>query len=138
MANFEELNEEVIDYIKKVMLNFNLPVTLKYYYQDSIKQKKLMKISKIPEQYAIALGSDVMIHVNQSYFDNLDDEIKTILIEQELDKIEFNLEKGTFKIFANGNLTTSTGLIDKYTYPQVYRANQTEKEFTFQQADKDE
>jgi len=133
----EKLNDEVVEDIEKIMLNFNLPVSMRYYYQDNAKLKRLIKISKIPDHYAVALEADILVHVNIEYFDALDEDIRTILIEQELDKIEFNLDKGTFKINSTGRINTSSGIINKYTYDNVYRAIQSEVEFTQQQSDKD-
>lgn len=133
-----KLEDDIVQVIEKIMLNFNLPVSLRYYYQNNDKLKKLIKIAKIPDHYAVALGADILVHVNSEYFDNLDDEeIKRILIEQELDRIEFNLDKGTFKINATGRINTSSGIIEKWTYDNVYRAIQSEIEFTQQSADKD-
>ena len=133
----EKLDEEIIEGIEKIMLNFNLPQTLRYYYQENDKLKRLIKIAKIPVHYAVAIGSDILVHVNELYFNALDDESRQILIEQELDKIEFNLDKGTFKINATGRINTSSGIINKYTYDNVYRAIQSEVEFTQQSADTD-
>ena len=132
-----KLDKEYIDYIEKIMLNFNLPVTMRYYYQNNSKQKRLIKISKIPDHYAVAINADILVHVNEEYFDAMDEEIKKILIEQELDKIEFNLDKGTFKITSTGRINTSTGFINKYTFENVSRAVQVEVEFTQQSADND-
>jgi putative metallopeptidase len=133
----EKLDQEIVDSIEKIMLNFNLPVTMRYYYQENAKLKRLIKIAKIPDHYAVAISSDILVHVNESYFNALDEESRQILIEQELDKIEFNLDKGSFKINATGRINTSSGIINKYTYDNVYRAIQSEVEFAQQSADKD-
>ena len=71
---------------------------------------------------------------NVSKFDN---EIRTILFEQEIDKIHPNLDKGTIKL-VQPNLKTSIGIIKRHTYESVERANETERLLVEQKGDQEE
>lgn len=123
---YYELDQEIIDFFKKIEQEFVFAIDFKYTFIANNKQKKLLTIKKIADDYAVLLNSDILITVNDSLFDQLDDEIKTILFEQEIDKIIPNLEKGTFSI-SQPTLKTSMGIIKKHTYEQVERANETER-----------
>lgn len=123
---FYDLDESIIDFFKKIEQEFVFAIDFKYTFIANNKQKKLITIKKIADDYAILLNSEIMVTVNDILFDKLDDEIKTILFEQELDKIIPNLEKGTFSI-SQPTLKTSMGIIKKHSYEQVERANETER-----------
>lgn len=121
-----ELDQEIIDFFKKIEQEFVFAMDFKYTFIANNKQKKLLTIKKIADDYAVLLNSEILIAVNDVLFDKLDDEIRTILFEQEIDKIIPNLEKGTFNI-SQPTLKTSTGIIKKHSYEQVERANETER-----------
>ena len=123
---YYELDQEIIDYFKKIEQEFVFTIDLKYIFITNNKQKKLISVKKIADDYAILLNAEILITVNDKMFEQVDDEIKTILFEQELDKIIPNLEKGTFSI-AQPTLKTSMGVIKKHSYEQVERANETER-----------
>jgi pyruvate/2-oxoglutarate/acetoin dehydrogenase E1 component len=123
---YYELDQEIIDYFKKIEQEFIFAIDFKYIYQTNNKQKKLISIKKIADNYAILLNAELIVTINDIMFEQLDEEIKTILFEQELDKIITNLEKGTFSI-SQPTLKTSMGIIKKHSYEQVERANETER-----------
>ena len=123
---YYELDQEIIDFFKKIEQEFVFAMDFKYTFIANNKQKKLLTIKKIADDYAVLLNSEILITVNDILFDKLDNEIRTILFEQEIDKIIPNLEKGTFSI-SQPTLKTSMGIIKKHTYEQVERANETER-----------
>jgi hypothetical protein len=127
---------DVIEFFEKLSEDFSIPVDIKFYYVVNNKQKTLVKISKIPDQYAIGLKSDIIVSFNEVYFDNLDDESKIILISQEIDKLEFNSETGTLKM-GKATIETSKGIIKKYSYDEVERAIELQREFEKQLKDKE-
>jgi hypothetical protein len=132
---YHELADYIVDYFKEKQSSLNLPVDLKYVYQADDKQKALIKISKIPDKYAVLLESEVLVSFNEDYFDAFDDESKAILVEQELALLEFDLDKGQLKI-GKPDLMTSSGILSKYGVDAVGRANQLRELYTQQQADK--
>jgi hypothetical protein len=123
---YYELADDVIDFFKKIEQEFVFAIDFNYTFQCNSKQKRLIQIKKIPDNYAVLLNSDILVTINEDIFDKLDDEIRTILFEQEIDKIIPNLEKGTFSI-VQPTLKTSMGIVKKHTYEKVERANETER-----------
>ena len=137
MSNYKKCPQDIIDYFKKVIeKECYMPIEIKWVYTVNVKQKQLLKISKVSEQFVDLLNAELIVVFNEEYFDALEDVDKKILIEQELSKVEFNLEKGTIKI-SKPNLQTSVGLIKKYTYEKVERANDSEKLYAEQKDDKE-
>ena len=132
---YEALSDSVIDYFKGIESSFAMPMDIKFTFVANSKQKKLIKISKIADTYSYLLDSDILVIFNEDYFENFDDNSKQILVEQEIDRIEFDLEKGTFKI-GKANFSSNRGIIEKYTYKQVQRAVEIEK--LYEQQKKDE
>lgn len=123
---YYELNEEIVEFFQKVEQQFVFAMDLNYLYITNNKLKKLITIKKLPDDYAVLLNAEILVTVNDKMYDKLDENIRTILFEQEIDKIIPNLEKGTFNI-SQPTLKTSTGIIKKYSYQQVERANETER-----------
>ena len=126
-SSTEELFLEVIN--KK-----SLPVNVKLLFQGNSKQKQLIKVSKISDQYAFALGKELLISVNEDLLNVFDDESITILIEQEIDKININMESGKIKLVGT-DLNTFSSIVNKYGVEKVARANKVEELYHEQKAD---
>jgi len=135
--SYESLSDEIITYFKKIEESFSMPMDIKFVYVANSKQKKLVKISKITDTYSYLLDADVLVIFNEDYFNNFDEQTKQILIEQEIDKIEFDLEKGTIRI-KEPEINTSCGIIEKFTLKLVENANRLQKEYEKQKKDKKE
>ena len=133
--DFHELADYIQDFFEKMKMELNLPVDIKYTYQAYNKQNTLITIKKIPDNLAILVKADLLVTFNEDYFDAFNDEPKSILIDQELAKIEFNMEKGTLKI-VKPDLMTSSSIIKKYSLESVERANQVVTLYKDQQLDK--
>jgi hypothetical protein len=133
---FHELSDYIIEYFDELEQKLSLPVDIKYVYQADDKQKTLIKIVKIADRYSTLLHADLLISINEDFFDAFDDEAKNILIDQELALVEFNLEKGTLKI-GRPDLITSSGVIRKYGVDAVERANQVKDLLKDQQLDQE-
>jgi len=132
---YSELADYIIEYFNEMQKKVSLPVDLKYVYQADSKQKTLIKITKIPDKYAVLLNAELIVTFNEDYFDAFDDESKNILVDQELALIEFNLDKGTLKI-AKPDFITSSGVVKKYGVEAVERANHVRDLYNQQQDDK--
>jgi hypothetical protein len=123
----KEDHSDIIELFEDILEEKNLEISLNFEFQGNKRLNKLLKLIKIPDQYSLAMNKDVLVQFNIDYFDLLDDdEIKKILIEQEIDKIEYNLSKGTWKL-GNYAVTTNFGIINKWTYNKVGKAIETEK-----------
>jgi hypothetical protein len=132
--DFHDLVDYVQEYFENMEQQLNLPVDLKYAFQAHDKQKTLVTIKKIPDNYSSIIDADIIITFNEDYFDAFDDESKNVLIDQELAKVEFNTEKGSLKI-VKPDLVTSSAIIKKYSLESVERANQVGDLFADQQLD---
>lgn len=134
---YEKLSEDIIKHFRDIEAGFAMPMDVKFTFVANSKQKKLVKITKISDTYAYLLDSDIMVVFNEDYFDNFDEQSKQILIEQEIDKIEFDLDKGTIRI-KEPEINTSTGIIEKFSLKLVENANRLQKEYEKQKKDKKE
>lgn len=122
----EDKDGDIIDFCEDIIETKNLNVDLRFVYISNPKQKQLIKITKVPDTYAIAMKKEILVQINETYFDMItEEEIKKILIEQEIDKIEIDGEKGTIKI-AKHSVSTNFGIVNKYTFENVQKAIETE------------
>lgn len=133
--NYEALSDEIITNFKKIENGFAMPMDIKFLYVANSKQKRLIKISKITDTYSYLLDADILVVFNEEYYNDFDEQTRLILIEQEIDKIEFDLEKGTISI-KEPEINTSCGIIEKYTLKLVENANRLQKEFEQHKKDK--
>ncbi len=125
--NYKLLEEDVIEFFKKVLGTKNIATEIKFYFLEHSKQKRLIKICKIPDQYALGMDANVLVVINSSYYDNIkEDLIKNILFEQEIDRIEYDYQKNKIKI-GKSNLITSKGVVEKYNIKEVERAIEIEE-----------
>lgn len=131
---FHELADYIEDFFNEMKQKLNLAVDIKYAFQANDKQKSLVVIKKVPDNYAVLIKADLLVTFNEDYYDAFDEESKKILIDQELAKIEFNMEKGTLKI-SKPDLVTSSAIIKKYSLESVERANQVRDLYINQQLD---
>lgn len=123
---FYELDQDIIDYFKDVEKDFAFAMDMRYIFQCNTKQKQLISVKKIADNFAVLLNKEILVTVNEEYYNLMDEEIIRILFEQEIDKITINFDKGTLKI-VQPSLKTSTGIVHKHTYEKVERAYETER-----------
>lgn len=123
---YYELDEDIVNYFKDIERDYAFALDIPFLYQANTKQKKLITVKKVPDNYAVFLKSEVLVTVNEDYYSQMDDDIKRILFEQEIDKIVPNLEKGSIKI-VQPTLKTSAGIVKKFSYESVERANEVQR-----------
>ena len=133
--DYKILSDEILEYFNNVEKSFSLPMDVKFKFLSNVKQKKLIKISKLSEVYSYLLNADFLVIFNEDYFDNFDEQTRIILLEQEIDKIDFNMERGTISIKVP-DINTSYGIIEKYTLKLIENANRLQKEYENQKKDK--
>lgn len=115
----------------------SFPMNIKFLFQGNSKQKQLVKVSKISDQYAFALGKELLISVNEDLLNVFDDDSITILIEQEIDKININMESGKIKLVGT-DLNTFSSIVNKWGVEKVARANGTQDLYSQQKEDMDQ
>ena len=137
--NLKELEADISDFFNERLNIKNIPIDLKFLFISDIKQKQLITLVKIPDVYSVSLKKDILVRINPTYFDAFDekgDDINKILFDNAIDKIETNLEKGTFKI-TNPNFKANIDFIEQYSYKKVQRALETEQLFEQQLKEKE-
>lgn len=123
---FCELDEDIIELFKEIEKEFCFPLNIKYVFQANTKLKKVIEVKKLADNVAVLLDAEIIVTVNEEYYNKMDDEIRRILFEQEMNKIEMNFEKGTIKLVQPA-FKSSIGIIKKFSYEKVERANEAER-----------
>ena len=65
--NFKKLEDDVVEFFKKVLATKSIATDINFFFLENVKQKKLIKLAKIPEQYTIPLNAKVLVTVNCKY-----------------------------------------------------------------------
>ena len=134
MSKFYEVSEDAIQMFEDVFSNKSFPIKVDFQFIGSEKQKQLIKITKLPEQYSFLLNKELLVTINEDLLNVFDDESIKILIEQELDKVSIDIDSGKIKMI-RPDLTTFSSIINKYGIEKVSRANQVEELYHQQKAD---
>jgi hypothetical protein len=134
MDNFYELSSDTTDKFFEIFDKKSFPIKVKFQFQGDEKQKELIKISIIPPKFSFILGKEILVSINEDILNVFDEESVTILFEQEIDKININLESGKIKLMKT-DLNTFSSLVNKYGVEKVARANKVEELYKEQQKD---
>lgn len=137
MDRFYELSEDTIDDFMNIFNKKSFPISLKFQFIGDSKQKQLIKVSKIADDYSFILQKELKVSINEELMDVFDEESITILFEQEIDKVNINLESGKIKLVRT-DLNTFSSLVNKYGVEKVARANGTQELYAEQKKDMDE
>lgn len=131
---FYELDETTEELFMEVFNKKSFPVNVSFQFIGSSKQKQLIKVAKIADDFAFVLKKDLKVIINEDLLDVFDEESITILIEQEIDKININMESGKIKLVGT-DLNTFSSIVNKYGVEKVARANKVEELYSEQQSD---
>jgi hypothetical protein len=134
MDKFYEVSEDAIARFYEVFNKKSFPVSIKFQFVGCEKQKELIKVSKIADHFAFILQKEILVSINDDLMSVFDDESITILIEQEIDKININIETGKIK-FIKTDLNTFSAIVNKYGVEKVARANKVEELYNEQKKD---
>ena len=138
MDKFYEVSEDSINRFYEIFNRKSFPVGIKFQFIGNEKQKELIKVSKVADQYSFILQREILVSINEDLMHVFDDESVVILMEQEIDKININIETGKIKLVKT-DLNTFSSLVNKYGVEKVARANKVEELYQEQQKDaKDE
>jgi hypothetical protein len=122
ISKFYEVSEDTVnvfsEIVRKKVLN---DVAFQFIGNDS--QKMVVKISKLSDQYEYLLNKHILVSINEVLMSQFDDESISILFEQEIDKIHFDVEKGKIKL-VKPDISTFSSLIKKWGIEKISRANQ--------------
>lgn len=134
MDRFYELSEDTINDFMSQFRSKSFPIEIKFQFIGDSKQKNLIKIAKIADDYSFVLQKELKVTINEDLLNAYDEESIQILFEQEIDKININLDSGKIKLVKT-DLNTFSGLVNKYGVEKVARANKVEELYQEQQKD---
>lgn len=134
---YYEISEDTIEKFNSIFNKKSFPISVKFQFLGYEKQKNLIKISKVPDQFAFVLQKDLLIMINEDLMNKFDDDSIEILMEQEINKISINIDSGKIKL-VKPDLTTFSSLISKHGIEKVGRANQVEELYNQQLQDSKE
>jgi len=136
-SKYYDLHEDTLEVIQTIIDKMALPFNIKIKFLGNSKLKTLCKLQKINDIFSHITGIDLIIFINEDYFISFDENKAEILIYQELDRLEFDLNKGTFKI-AQYPLQTTIGVLKKYGIDAVAEANQLIELYSQQKLEADQ
>ena len=134
MDRFYDLSQDTIDDFYSIFNQKSFPISLNYQFIGDSKQKPLIKITKVADDYSFILQKELKVSINEDLLTAYDQESITILFEQEIDKININLDSGKVKLLKT-DLNTFSSLVNKYGVEKVARANKVEELYQDQQSD---
>jgi hypothetical protein len=134
MDKFYKLSQDSIDRFYEVFNKKSFPISIKFQFMGNEKQKELIKVSKITDQYAFLLEKELLVSINEDLLNVFDEESVSILLEQEIDKININIDSGKIKLVKT-DLNTFSSLVNKYGVEKVARANKVEDLYHEQKKD---
>jgi len=137
MSKFYEVSEDTKKEFFDIFNKKSFPLSLNFQFVGSESQKNLIKISKISDQYAFLMNKDLLVSLNEDLMSVFDKTSITILIEQEIDKINMDIKSGKIKMI-KPDLSTFSSLITKYGVDKVAKANQVEELYNQQVSDGNE
>jgi hypothetical protein len=137
MAKFYKISDDTINVFKKIFQKKSFPFNVGFEFIGCESQKNLIKISKLPDQFAFTLEKELLVQINEDLMSVFDEESIQILMEQEIDKISVNMDTGKIKMI-KPDLTTFSSLINKYGIEKIARANKVEELYQQQQKDNQE
>ena len=115
----------------------SFPVNINFLFIGSSKQKQLIKVAKVADDIAFVVKKELKVTINEDLLNVFDEESITILIEQEIDKVNINMESGKIKLVGT-DLNTFSSIVNKYGVEKVARANGTQELYAEQKKDMDE
>jgi len=125
MSKFYELDDDSKKTFTDVFDKKTFPVNISFQFLGNEKQKELIKITKISDQFSFIMKKDILVSMNEALLIVFDAESITILIEQELDKISIDSQSGKIKM-VRYDLSTFSAIMNKYGVDKVARANKVE------------
>lgn len=125
MSSYYETSDDAIKSFYDIFNKKSFPISVKFQFIGNSKQKNLIKISKISDNFSFILEKDLLVTINEDLLNVFDEESISILVEQEIDKVSIDIGSGKIKMI-KPDLSTFSSLINKYGVDKVARANQVE------------
>lgn len=134
---YYDVSEDTINDFMEIFDSKVFSVKVAFQFIGDNKLKSAITIKKMSPEMVFVTGKDITVLINEDKIMAYDDEMAKILMEQEIDKIDINIEKGTIKL-RKTDLNTFSAIINKYGVEKVSRANQVETLYQEQTEDANE
>ena len=132
---FEAISEDTQKFFDSILTKISSPYQMKYHLVNANRQKQIVKLTKIPEVYGFITGYDAVLTINENLFEMIDnEELQEILVRQEIDKLTVDIESGKIRTI-KPDMTTFSGIIKRFGWEQVAKANQLDVLAVEQQQD---
>lgn len=115
MAKYEEPFEETQDLYNQLIEQAGLSHYVNITILTNNKAREIFKINKANELLKYRTGDDIIIVLNEKIFDQLTEEQRTIVAEESLSGIHFNIEKDKIEI-SKPDVVTFSGVLSKHTF----------------------
>lgn len=128
---YYSLQKETVEKLETLISKYvPTPIRLGYEFIGDMKLKKLIKATKVKDDFAFLYNKQVLLTVNEAILDLLESDetgeaLVEILFREELNQISVNSENGKIKI-EKPNFTSTGSIIEKYSFGEVKRAKDME------------
>lgn len=134
-SKYYELDQDVVDHFMRIFNSKSFPVNIKFQFIGASKQKELIKIKKIADDYSFLLDDkEILVSINEDIYHAMDDEILDILIETCIESISIKIDTGKITL-TKPPLQTYPSIVNKYGVTKVGRACQVEELYEEQKQD---
>jgi uncharacterized protein YkvS len=126
---FSELNPEIIESFNGIVKGLAFPTKIEFLFVGSLKQKKLIKISKSPDILEFKTGVQVVVSVNEELYTSIetDTEALNLLIIEELEGVHIDFESGKLSVKKPDYINTTKPMVDKFGIDEIKRAKDLER-----------
>jgi len=115
MAKYEETFEETKTLFNQLILNSGLSNNVNITILTNNKAKDIFKVNKANELLKYRTGDDIIIVLNEKIFDQLTPTQRTIVAEESLASIGYDLENDKISI-SKPDVVTFSGLLNKHSF----------------------
>lgn len=133
---YKELSDDIQEKFMEIYNQKAFPIKIGFSFVSDSKLKNVISVKKITDIYSFLLGREILVSINETLYDKMDEDLVEILFEQEIDKIEIKAQDGKISM-ARPDIVTFSPLIAKHGYEKVARANQVDTLSSQQQDDMD-
>ena len=133
MSKYYELSSETIETFNNIVKSKSIALELSFVFVGA-EQKQLIKINKLADQFVFLLNKQIMVTINDELMAKFDEESIKILMEQEIDKISFDINTSKLKMLKT-DVNTFSGIVNKYSYEKVAKANTVVELYSQQKKD---
>jgi len=134
-SKYYELYQDVVDHFMKIFNSKSFPVNVKFQFIGVTKQKELIKVKKVADDYAFLLNDkELLVSINEDAYHDMDEEILDILFETCIESISIKIDTGKITL-GKPTLRTYPSILNKYGVDKVSRACQVESLYEEQKED---